>query len=75
MSDDLLVSYLLNEADADACAMVEEWIIETTENRRYFEHFKLIWETSQNLASQIGVVLLSKLFKSPIISLKFSLSI
>lgn len=50
MSDDLLVSYLLNEASADARNMVEEWIIETAENRRYFEHFKLIWETSQNMA-------------------------
>ncbi|MBL7699612.1 MAG: FecR domain-containing protein [Chitinophagaceae bacterium] len=55
MSDDLLVSYLLNEADADARSMVEEWIIETAENRRYFEHFKLIWETSQEILTPTGV--------------------
>lgn len=46
MSDDLLVSYLLNEASNDARITVEEWIIDTPENRRYFDHFKLIWETS-----------------------------
>jgi ferric-dicitrate binding protein FerR (iron transport regulator) len=55
MSDDLLVSYLLNEADADTRAMVEEWIIETAENRRYFEHFKLIWETSQNISTSTSI--------------------
>lgn len=55
MSDDLLVSYLLNEADNEARMMVEEWIIETAENRRYFEHFKLIWESSHNIAVPNGI--------------------
>lgn len=55
MSDDLLVSYLLNEASAEARSMVEEWIIETDENRRYFDHFKLIWDTSHNIAVPNGV--------------------
>lgn len=55
MSDDLLVSYLLNEANAEARTMVEEWIIETAENRRYYEHFKLIWETSHNIVTPAGV--------------------
>lgn len=55
MSDDLLVSYLLNEADAEARTMVEEWIIEAAENRRYFDHFKLVWETSQNIVIPPGI--------------------
>lgn len=55
MSDDLLVSFLLNEASDDTRQMVEEWIIEAPENRRYFEHFKLIWETSQNIATVASV--------------------
>jgi len=49
MSDDLLASYLLNEVSDESRSIVEEWIIETAENRRYFEHFKLIWETSHNI--------------------------
>lgn len=49
MSDDLLVSYLLNEANREQRTIVEEWVIETEANRRYFEHFKLIWESSHNL--------------------------
>ncbi len=49
MSDDLLASYLLNEASDEQRSVVENWIIETADNRRYFEHFKLIWETSHNI--------------------------
>jgi len=50
MNDELLVSYLLNEGNDEARQQVERWIIEHPDNRRYFEHFRIIWETSQDLA-------------------------
>lgn len=49
MSDDLLAGYLLNEVSDEQRTVVEDWIIENSDNRRYFEHFKLIWETSHNI--------------------------
>jgi ferric-dicitrate binding protein FerR (iron transport regulator) len=49
MNDELLASYLLNEGDAAARRRVEDWIIESSLNRKYFEHFKTIWEASQQL--------------------------
>lgn len=41
-----LVSYLLGEADAHTRQRIEQWIAETPENQRYFDHFKIIWEAS-----------------------------
>lgn len=49
MSDDLLVSYLLEEADDITRQQVEQWIIEDPSNRRYFDHFRLIWENSKQI--------------------------
>jgi len=55
MNDDLLVSYLLNEADAATSRMVEEWIIEQPANQRYFEQFRLIWQASHEIAIPTSV--------------------
>ena len=49
MTDDLLVSYLLGEADDPTRNIVEQWIIETPANQKYFEHFRIIWEASKEI--------------------------
>ncbi|MGZ5135441.1 MAG: hypothetical protein ACXWCG_09840, partial [Flavitalea sp.] len=49
MDDELLVKYLLAEASVDEKKMVNEWISASAENRRYFTHFQLIWETSKQV--------------------------
>jgi len=51
MSDDLLVKYLLQEASAEERRRVETWIAAGAVNQRYFEHFKLIWDNSRQLAA------------------------
>lgn len=50
MNDDILVKYLLGEATAEEQQLVQEWTAADENNRRYFEHFKLIWEQSKKLA-------------------------
>lgn len=55
MSDDLLVKYLLRETTPGEGRQVEAWIAETPGNQRYFEHFKLIWDSSRELATQSTV--------------------
>lgn len=49
MNDDLLVKYLLQEASDEERRLVEAWIAAGAANQRYFEHFKLIWDTSREL--------------------------
>jgi transmembrane sensor len=48
--NELLVKYLAGEAGADERASAETWIGASDANKKYFEHFKLIWEESQKLA-------------------------
>lgn len=48
--DDLLVKYLLDEATTQERRDVLEWITEKSVNQKYFEHFKLIWLRSKQLA-------------------------
>jgi transmembrane sensor len=55
MSDDLLVKYLLRETTPGENRQVEAWIAKTPGNQRYFEHFKLIWDSSRELAAQSTV--------------------
>lgn len=55
MNDDLLVKYLLQEASPAENRQVEGWIAADATNRRYFEHFKLIWDKSRELAAQSTV--------------------
>ncbi|WP_162902934.1 FecR family protein [Taibaiella koreensis] len=49
--DELLVKYLLGEASADEERMVLEWTHAKEEHRRYYDHFKVIWEQSRALAA------------------------
>lgn len=55
MSDDLLVKYLLRETTPGESRQVEAWIAARPDNQRYFEHFKLIWDSSRELAAQSTV--------------------
>ncbi len=55
MNDDLLVKYLLQETTPDESRQVEAWIGTGAANQRYFEHFKLIWDQSRQLAAQSTV--------------------
>lgn len=48
--DELLVKYLLGEATGEESRAAEEWIGRSKDNQRYFDHFKLIWEESRQLA-------------------------
>ena len=51
IDDDLLVKYLLDESTDTEKTAVEEWMHAAVGNRKYFEHFKLIWEQSKLLAA------------------------
>lgn len=44
--EDLVASYLVGEAQPEEVAFVEKWREQSDENRRYFEHLKLIFEKS-----------------------------
>lgn len=47
--EDLLVKYLLGEANPEEEQKVLRWISQSEQNKKHFEQLKLIWETSQNL--------------------------
>lgn len=51
INDDLLVKHLLDIDTPSEKAAVTEWLKEKEEHRRYFEHFRLIWEESRKLAA------------------------
>ena len=55
MNDDMLVKYLLGEASEAEQQAVAEWITAREEHRKYFEHFKLIWDQSKELAAKSTV--------------------
>lgn len=55
MTDDILVKYLLGEASDEEQVAVQGWVDSNAENKRYFEHFKLIWEQSEKLAAKSTV--------------------
>lgn len=50
MNDDLLIKYLLGEASAEETAYVKNKMAEEEAFQKYFEQFKMIWETSRKLA-------------------------
>lgn len=50
--EDLLVKYLLEEANAEEHLLVNKWREAKPENEQYFIEFKLIWEQSKVLASK-----------------------
>lgn len=47
--EDLLVKYLLGEANPEEEQKVLHWINQSEQHKKHFEQLKLIWETSQNL--------------------------
>ncbi len=55
ITDDLLVKYLLNEATEAEQAAVRQWIAANEENARYYNHFKLVWDTSKHIAAKSTV--------------------
>lgn len=53
--DDLLVKHLTGEATEAEALQVEQWLASDEANKHYFEHFKLIWEESVQLANTTTV--------------------
>ncbi|OQP60764.1 hypothetical protein A4R26_19340 [Niastella populi] len=53
--DDLLVKHLTGEATEEELLQVEQWLASDAANRHYFEHFRLIWEESVQLAGTTQV--------------------
>lgn len=51
ITDDLLVLYLVGEASLEEVQKVNIWLAAEEEHRKYFHHFKLIWEASQGLSA------------------------
>jgi ferric-dicitrate binding protein FerR (iron transport regulator) len=51
INNDLLVKYLLGESSGNENRVVEAWIASDPSNKKYFDHFKLIWDESKTLAS------------------------
>ncbi|HET7896861.1 MAG TPA: FecR domain-containing protein [Flavisolibacter sp.] len=50
ITDDLLVKYLLGEAGPEETQAVESWAAESPEHHAYLNQFRLVWETSKQLA-------------------------
>lgn len=48
--DDLLVKSLLDETSVAEQIEISQWLSDSDENQRYFEHFELIWNQSKQLA-------------------------
>ena len=55
INPDLLVKYLLNEATPAEREQAEQWINASGTNRKEFNDFRLIWETSGKLAASSNV--------------------
>ncbi|MDB5147159.1 MAG: hypothetical protein JWQ57_1179 [Mucilaginibacter sp.] len=47
--EDLLTKYMLNETTPVENETINRWLSENEDNRKYFDHFKLIWDTSRQL--------------------------
>lgn len=50
MTDELLVKYLLEEANEAEQQQVNAWITASVENKKYYDHFSLVWEKSKKHA-------------------------
>jgi transmembrane sensor len=49
--DELLVKFLAGEATAAEKEYVQQWMQQDEKNRQYYDHFRLIWEESLQLAA------------------------
>jgi ferric-dicitrate binding protein FerR (iron transport regulator) len=54
INDEILVKYLLGEATQEEQHNILQWL-KKEENHTYFDHFKLIWDTSKKLAKNSSV--------------------
>lgn len=52
MKDEILIKFLLKETSPEEDQYVQAWLAEDTSNQQKLEHFKLIWDTSKQLAMQ-----------------------
>ncbi|AYL95715.1 FecR family protein [Mucilaginibacter celer] len=50
--DELLTKYMLNETTPVENETISRWLEQSEDNRRYFNHFKLIWDTARNLKTE-----------------------
>jgi len=50
MSDELLIKFLLREASPEEDQYVNKWLEEDQANRKKFEQFRTIWDTSKQLS-------------------------
>ena len=47
--DELLVKYILGETTTEENQQVNNWIAQSNANRKYYEDFKLLWNTSKTI--------------------------
>ncbi|MBV7529064.1 FecR family protein [Chitinophaga sp. sic0106] len=50
INDDILVKFMLGQASAEEQQAVGQWMAASADNEKYFQHFRLIWEESRQLA-------------------------
>ena len=55
IDDDVLVKYLLGEADSEEQMAVEQWIAADDANEKQYRDMKLIWEESKKLEGKTSV--------------------
>lgn len=55
VQEDLLVKYLLGEATDAERNEVEEWVNASEENKKYYEHFSLIWNESKKIEATSNI--------------------
>lgn len=53
--DELLVKYLTGESTEEEKVYVQQWLQQGEKNRQYYDHFRLIWEESLQLAATATV--------------------
>lgn len=51
ITEGLIMRYLLHETSAAENILIENWISNNTQNQKYFEDLKLIWETSKHIGT------------------------
>lgn len=51
----MLVKFMLNEVNDEERLQVANWIAQSEQNRKYFNHFELIWQNSKLIAQASSV--------------------
>lgn len=55
MNDELLIKFLLNETTAEETIEVQQWIVASAENEKYYRQFERIWKESEVLSQSSPV--------------------